>query len=195
MNGQTVTESERQVITVINDSKIICTAGGIAGSCLHSSRTGRGCVLVGRSSILIAAAALIAAIRFGASKVDVVCHDLHSGAVVSVLVLILAGLETAFDGDQTALLEILGDELCLLAPCDDVDEIGLTLLALTGKVGSATRRPMIATTFNIIRTPFSSRKDYSSWATIRLRITPSVILYTRSSSAGKLGSAVKLITV
>ena len=61
--------------------------------------------------------------------------------------------------------------------------------------GSATRRPMIATTFNIIRTPFSSRKDYSSWATIRLRITPSVILYTRSSSAGKLGSAVKLITV
>ena len=58
----------------------------------------------------------------------------HSGAVVSVLVLILAGLETAFDGDQTALLEILGDELCLLAPCDDVDEIGLTLLALTGKV-------------------------------------------------------------
>ena len=53
MNGQTVTESERQVITVINDSKIICTAGGIAGSCVHSSRTGRGCVLVGGSRILI----------------------------------------------------------------------------------------------------------------------------------------------
>ena len=28
----------------------------------------------------------------------------------------------------------LRNKLCLLTPCDDVDEIGLTLLALTGKI-------------------------------------------------------------
>ncbi len=31
----------------------------------------------------------------------------------------------------------LRDKLCLLTPCDDVDEIGLTLLALTGKIAVA----------------------------------------------------------
>ena len=38
--------------------------------------------------------------------------------------------------------------------------------ALVGVVvrssGSATRRPMIATTFNIVRSPFLSQKNYSS---------------------------------
>ena len=41
----------------------------------------------------------------------------------------------------------------------------------------------------------AKRAYSSSFATIRERRTPSVILYTRSSSAGKSGALVKLITV
>ena len=123
---------DRQGIAGINHSEIICTAGRVAGSSLHSSRTGRSLVLVGRSSVLIAAAALIVAL--GACKADVVGNDLHSGTVVSVLILILAGLQRAFNGNQTAFLEILGDKLGLLTPCDDVDKIGLTLFTLAGEV-------------------------------------------------------------
>ena len=75
--------SERQVIAVINHSEIVCIAGRIAGSCLHSSRTGRGCVLVGGSRIIliICSAACIAV--FGACEVDVVGYHFHSGAVVA----------------------------------------------------------------------------------------------------------------
>ena len=125
--------SERQVVAVINHSEIVCIAGRVAGSCLHSSRAGRRCVLVGRSGILIAVSvACIAA--FGACKVDVVGYHFHSGAVVAVLILILAGLKTAFNGDQTAFLEILANKIGLLAPCNDINEIGLTLLALTRSV-------------------------------------------------------------
>ena len=46
--------SERQVIAVINDGEVVCITGRIAGSCLHSSRACRRCVLVGRSGSLIA---------------------------------------------------------------------------------------------------------------------------------------------
>ena len=46
--------SERQVIAVVNNSEVVGIAGRVAGSCLHSSRAGRRCVLVGRSRILIA---------------------------------------------------------------------------------------------------------------------------------------------
>ena len=55
--------------------------------------------------LIICSAACIAV--FGACKVDIVGYHFHSGAVVAVLILILAGLKTAFNGDQTALLEIL----------------------------------------------------------------------------------------
>lgn len=130
--------------------------------------------------LIICSAACIAV--FGACKVDIVGYHFHSGAVVAVLILILAGLKTAFNGNQTALLEILANKLGLLTPCNDIDEIGLTLLALTRKLrsqamrklhtlvpcgvvrssGSATRRPMMATTFNILRSPFLSQKNYSS---------------------------------
>ena len=82
--------------------------------------------------LIICSAACIAV--FGACKVDIVGYHFHSGAVVAVLILILAGLKTAFNGDQTALLEILANKLGLLTPCNDIDEIGLTLLALTRKI-------------------------------------------------------------
>ena len=128
--------SERQVVAVVDDGKVIGIAGGIAGSCLHSGRTGRGCVLVGRSRILIICSAACIAV-LGACKVDVVGHDLKSRAVVAVLVLILAGLDAAVNGDQTALLEILAHKLGLRTPSDDINEIGLTLLALTCKIAVA----------------------------------------------------------
>ena len=57
--------------------------------------------------------------------------------VVAILILILAGLKTAFNGDQTAFLEILANKIGLLAPCNDINEIGLTLLALTCKIAVA----------------------------------------------------------
>ena len=115
--------SERQVVAVVDDGEVICIAGGIAGSCLHSSRTGRGCVLVGRSGILIAVSVTCIA-ALGACKVDVVGHDLKSRAVVAVLVLILAALQTAVNSDQRTLLEILADKLCLclLYTSDAADE-------------------------------------------------------------------------
>ena len=62
--------SERQVIAVINDGEVVGIAGRVAGSCLHSSRTGRRCVLVGRSGILIAVSVTCIA-ALGACKVDV----------------------------------------------------------------------------------------------------------------------------
>ena len=52
--------------------------------------------------LIICSAACIAV--FGACKVDIVGYHFHSGAVVAVLILILAGLKTAFNGDQIALL-------------------------------------------------------------------------------------------
>ena len=61
--------------------------------------------------LIICSAACIAV--FGACKVDIVGYHFHSGAVVAVLILILAGLKTAFNGDQTALLEILANKLGL----------------------------------------------------------------------------------
>ena len=48
---------------------------------------------------------------------------------VAVLVLIVVGLETAIDGDQTALLEVAAHKIRLLPPCHDIHKIGLTLLA------------------------------------------------------------------
>src|SRR5699024_9174354 len=63
--------------------------------------------------------------------------DLHRGAVVAVLVLVLPGLDAAVDDDQTALLEILADKIGLAAPRNHVEEIGLALLALAGKVAVA----------------------------------------------------------
>ena len=59
--------------------------------------------------------------------------NLGSCAVVAVLVLVLTGLQAAFDGDHAALLEILTDELGSLPPRGDVDKIGLALFALPGK--------------------------------------------------------------
>ena len=53
---------------------------------------------------------------FGSGKVDVVGHDLNRGAVVAVLVLIAAALQTAVNGNQRTLLEILADKLCRAVP-------------------------------------------------------------------------------
>ena len=85
--------SERQVVAVVDDGEVVCIAGRVAGSCLHSGRAGRSCVLVGGSRIIliICSAACIAV--FGACKVDIVGYHFHSGAVVAVLILILAGLK------------------------------------------------------------------------------------------------------
>ena len=79
--------SERQVVAVVDDGKVIGIAGGIAGSCLHSSRTGGGCVLVGRSGILIAVSVTCIA-ALGACKVDVVGNHLNGSAVCAGLILI-----------------------------------------------------------------------------------------------------------
>ena len=95
----------------------------------------------------------------GARKVDIVGHHGNGCTVVAVLVLIIVGLETAIDGDQTALLEIAAHKLSLLpprnninefgglAPCHDIHKISLTLLAglckvaVTGNAEAADIRP------------------------------------------------------
>ena len=70
----------------------------------------------------------------GARKVDIVGHHGKGGAVVAVLVLIVAGLDAAIYGDQTALGKILAHKVSLRTPCHDIYKISLPLLTLSGKV-------------------------------------------------------------
>ena len=62
------------------------------------------------------------------------CHHGKGGAVVAVLVLIVAGLDAAIYGDQTALGKILAHKVSLRTPCHDIYKISLPLLTLSGKV-------------------------------------------------------------
>src|SRR5882672_3131742 len=59
---------------------------------------------------------------------EVVGYDFEAGALLAFLVLPLAGLDTAFDEDERALLEILLRDLRLLAPDDDFVPLGALLL-------------------------------------------------------------------
>src|SRR5262249_30646531 len=63
-------------------------------------------------------------------------HDFDDGALAPVLGFPLARLQTTFDKDGTALVEVLAAALRLLAPYDDGEEAGLfaLLAALRGVV-------------------------------------------------------------
>ena len=206
---------ESQIFVVVNHSKVFAAASRIAGrgilygraavtACGRSSGSGR-CITCGTGSGALAVCAR--------NKIDLVSNHFYSSAVVAVFVLILAGLQAAFHNDRATLLEVLAHKLGLLTPCDNVDKISLTLLTLTGKVavnsnsercyagslrGLAQLRIRHKATHqnnNIQHFVLLRAKTYSASATIIVRRTPSVILYTRSSSAGKAGSLVNLITV
>lgn len=69
-----------------------------------------------------------------ACKAQAVRHDLHGCTVAAVPVLILPGLETALHGHHAALGKVFAQKVCIVPPCNDVDEIGLPLLALLHKI-------------------------------------------------------------
>ena len=117
--------------------------------------------------------------------------------------------KTAVNGDQRTLLEILADKLCRAVPGDNIQPVSLTLavsVTASAITGDAERRNVLARrSLAQLRVRGKAAHDcnniqhwftpYSSTARVMLRRTPSVILKTRSSSAGKSGSLVKLITV
>ncbi len=71
------------------------------------------------------AAAAVRHLVAAADELGVVRDDLDRLPVVAVLVLELAPLQAAVDGDRAALGHVLGDDLALATPDGDVDEVAL----------------------------------------------------------------------
>ena len=82
-----------------------------------------------RSVIIAAVTAACVAVcfagLFGLAEGNLVAVDLNGRAVVAVLILPLAGLDTADDNRQHTLGKPLCNEFRLTAPCDAVDKVGL----------------------------------------------------------------------
>ena len=143
------------------------------------------------------------AVTLGLGKMNFFSDDFHSFALVALLILPGSGLDTACNSNKLALDEVPADKLSGFTPGNDINEIGLScspcrvklrftarvkdvtelLLGVLRSSGSATSRPM--------RMALFSMADSSSYslATMMERMIPSVILYTRSSSAGNSGLA------
>src|SRR5690349_13009036 len=74
------------------------------------------------------AAATAAGVVAAAEELDGLGDDVDRGAVLArVLVLPLAPLQAAVDGDRAALAQVAGAVLALLAPDRDVEVVGLVL--------------------------------------------------------------------
>src|SRR5699024_5662994 len=124
-------------------------------------------------------------------------------ALIAVFVGPGADLQPSADHGHAALGEVAGDKFRGIAPGDNVDEVGLLLAGLAvgaevpvhrqreGRHGDAAAGPPE------LRVPGQTAHEndvvqhgmppYTSTSVMRERITPSVILNTRSSSAGNSG--------
>ena len=157
-------------------------------------------VVVGTAGVAVAAAL---------AEVDVVRDDLPAGAVVSVAILPLAGLQAAGNDDHTALVEVLGHKLASGAPGDAVDEIGLPLAAVApaeiavdrnGEAGDTdaglrgTQLGITGQTAHDNNVVEHIGTSYSARRVIRRRMMPSVMPRIRSSSAGKSGPLVNFMS-
>ena len=110
------------------------------------------------------------------------------------------------DTDRATLSEISRYEVSLLSPCDDIKKVGLRLLAFrvsaahTDSEGTDTDtgRSLLQLRIshhmtdqnNFVQACHSIHLSLSQALVVMERITPSVMLKMRSSSATKLGSAV-----
>ena len=63
----------------------------------------------------------------GFNELCLVYHDFGDITLLAVLILVIAGLDAAYQSDPASLAEILLDEGCCLSPCDTADEICLSL--------------------------------------------------------------------
>nr|DAI63306.1 MAG TPA: hypothetical protein [Caudoviricetes sp.] len=125
--------SERQVALVLNEG-IICirfalrALGGGCGALCGVLRGGAGTFLT-------------------AAEIRVIGHDFDGCAVLAVLVLILAGLQAAINGNEGAFGEILADKFCGLAPGGDIQPVCLAAavgVLIAGIVGDAERADGLA---------------------------------------------------
>ena len=151
-----------------------------------------------------------AVVPLAVAEVDVVRHDLGAAAVVAVPVLPVADLEAALRHGHAALAKVLADELRRLPPGHHVDEVrallaGVLVLEVpvhregeaghgdTG-LGGAQLRVLGQAAHDDDMVQHTLTSAYSPLRTIIERRTPSVIPRIRSSSLGKAGSLVKLMS-
>ena len=113
---------EGQIILAVDLREIPEAAAGIRGRLSRGRRAAEVIARIGRVRGTGTLSRVLAVHEEGA-----VSDYFHSSSLVSVFVLVVAGLDGAVDSDQATLGEILADEFRLLSPGDDVDEIGLTL--------------------------------------------------------------------
>ena len=69
--------------------------------------------------------------EWGKRKLAYEINYLKRSALVAVLVLVVALLDTSANSDHRSSVEVAGDELCSLSPGDNVDEIGLLFTVFT----------------------------------------------------------------
>ncbi len=123
--------SEGQVIIQRHCLEIIGRACGISGGLLCGSFGSclRAAVGIRTRRLIIAAAIGAGSVTALAGEADVISDYLDRGTVLTVLRLILTGLELAVDRDQRAFGEIAAYEFRRAAPRDNIKEICLTLFA------------------------------------------------------------------
>nr|DAX00104.1 MAG TPA: hypothetical protein [Bacteriophage sp.] len=118
-------QSEWQRTIIVNHREVVCVTLRVVLRCILRPISGF-------------------AVRLSTAKVNLVRHDFRCGAVVSLFVGVLPGLDASSHQNQAPLLEPLGNEQCRIAKCGAVEEVGFFLTAALAVASNAERTNILA---------------------------------------------------